>query len=164
MQMPGLNGLELQEALHSRGHQTPVILISAYPNEKHRTRALENGAVGYLSKPFDESSLSCNHRGRGGAQHDALLITGGLRAHYCRRHSPFLRSAGGEPDRRQPWNLLRSISPLLAQSGHHATGFRCPLLGVKRTSEECAAMSAFDPKRTFAVRDCKATLPGYLRS
>jgi FixJ family two-component response regulator len=57
MQMPRLNGLELQEALHSRGYQTPVILISAYPNEKHRTRALENGAVGYLSKPFDESSL-----------------------------------------------------------------------------------------------------------
>ena len=57
MQMPGLNGLELPEVLHSRGYQTPVILISAYPNEKHRTRALENGAVGYLSKPFDESSL-----------------------------------------------------------------------------------------------------------
>ena len=57
MQMPGLNGLELQKALHSRGYQTPVILISAYPNEKHRTRAIENGAVGYLTKPFEESSL-----------------------------------------------------------------------------------------------------------
>src|SRR5215469_14799054 len=57
MQMPGLNGLELQEVLHSRGYQTPVILISAYPNEKHRTRALANGAVGYLSKPFDEQTL-----------------------------------------------------------------------------------------------------------
>jgi FixJ family two-component response regulator len=49
VQMPGLNGLELQEALNSQGYQTPVILITAYPNEKHRTRALENGAVGYLS-------------------------------------------------------------------------------------------------------------------
>jgi FixJ family two-component response regulator len=57
MQMPGLNGLELQEALQSRGYQTPVIFISAYPNEKHRTRAIETGAVGYLTKPFDESSL-----------------------------------------------------------------------------------------------------------
>jgi PAS domain S-box-containing protein len=54
MQMPGLNGLELQEALQSQGHQTPVIVITGYPNEKHRTRALENGAVGYLSKPFHE--------------------------------------------------------------------------------------------------------------
>jgi FixJ family two-component response regulator len=57
VQMPGMNGLELQEALQSQGHQTPVIVITAYPNEKHRTRALENAAVGYLSKPFDEQML-----------------------------------------------------------------------------------------------------------
>jgi PAS domain S-box-containing protein len=57
MQMPGLNGLELQEALKSQGYHTPVILITGYPNEKHRIRALENGAVGYLSKPFDEQTL-----------------------------------------------------------------------------------------------------------
>jgi FixJ family two-component response regulator len=57
VQMPGLSGLELQEALQSRGHLMPVIVITAYPNEKQRTRALENGAVGYLSKPFDERSL-----------------------------------------------------------------------------------------------------------
>src|SRR6516164_8838892 len=41
VQMPGLSGLELQEALHSLGNQTPVIVITGYPNEKHRTRALE---------------------------------------------------------------------------------------------------------------------------
>jgi FixJ family two-component response regulator len=57
VQMPGLKGLELQEALKSQGYQTPVILITAYPNEKHQTCALENGAVGYLSKPFDEQTL-----------------------------------------------------------------------------------------------------------
>jgi len=43
--------------LQSQGHQTPVIVITAYPNERYRTRALENGAVGYLSKPFDDESL-----------------------------------------------------------------------------------------------------------
>ena len=58
MQMPGLSGLELQEALQSQGQQTPVIVITGYPNEKHQTRALENGAVGYLSKPFDEQTLA----------------------------------------------------------------------------------------------------------
>ena len=57
LQMPGLSGLELQQALRSQGYHTPVILITAYPNEKHRTRALGNGAVGFLSKPFDERSL-----------------------------------------------------------------------------------------------------------
>jgi len=57
LQMPGLNGLELQEALRSQGYQTPVILITAYPSEKRRKRALDNGALGFLSKPFDEASL-----------------------------------------------------------------------------------------------------------
>ena len=54
LQMPGLNGLELQEALRSQRYQTPVIVITAYPNEKHRICAFANGAVGFLSKPFDE--------------------------------------------------------------------------------------------------------------
>ena len=57
VQMPGLNGLELQEALQSQGFQTPIILITAYANEKHRSRALDAGAVGFLSKPFNEESL-----------------------------------------------------------------------------------------------------------
>ena len=57
LQMPGLNGLELQEALRSQGSCIPIILITAFPNEKHRNRALEGGALGFLSKPFDESSL-----------------------------------------------------------------------------------------------------------
>jgi FixJ family two-component response regulator len=57
LQMPGLSGLQLQEALKSQGCQTPVILITAYPNENHRTHALDNGAIGFLSKPFDEESL-----------------------------------------------------------------------------------------------------------
>ena len=57
VQMPGLNGLELQEALQSQGRHIPVILITAYANEKQRTRALNAGAVGFLSKPFNEEAL-----------------------------------------------------------------------------------------------------------
>src|SRR6266481_8098133 len=55
LQMPGLSGLELQEALRSQGHRTPVILITAHPSR--RNRAIAGGAVGFLSKPFDEASL-----------------------------------------------------------------------------------------------------------
>jgi FixJ family two-component response regulator len=57
VQMPGLNGLELQETLRSQGYHTPIILVTAYPKDKHRTRALDSGAVGFLSKPFHEQSL-----------------------------------------------------------------------------------------------------------
>src|SRR5215831_1447392 len=36
MQMPGLSGLELQEALQSQGHQTPVIVITGYRTRNTR--------------------------------------------------------------------------------------------------------------------------------
>ena len=54
LQMPGLNGLELQAAPRCC---IPIILFTAFPNEKHRNRALEGGALGFLGKPFDEASL-----------------------------------------------------------------------------------------------------------
>ena len=57
VQMPGLDGLKSQEALQSEVRHLPIILITAYPNEKHRSRALDGGAVGFLSKPFNEDSL-----------------------------------------------------------------------------------------------------------
>ena len=57
LQMLGLNGVELQERLRSQGYHTPVIVITAFPNDKLRARALDAGAVGFLTKPFDEESL-----------------------------------------------------------------------------------------------------------
>src|SRR5215472_3466422 len=57
LQMPGLNGLELQEALRSQGCCIPIILVTAFPNERDKNRAVKAGALGFLTKPFDESSL-----------------------------------------------------------------------------------------------------------
>ena len=75
LQMPGLSGLELQERLQAQGYRTPVILITAYPNETHRTRAMSAGAIGFLSKPFEEqvlidclSTAMSRHNDRAGVQ------------------------------------------------------------------------------------------------
>ena len=57
LNMPGLSGLDLQSHLRRQGHRTPVVFVTAYPNEKHRAQALADGAVGFLTKPFDETSL-----------------------------------------------------------------------------------------------------------
>src|SRR6516225_1168133 len=51
--------------------------------------------------------------------------------------------------------------PLL-ESGHHATEFQCPLLGVKRTFSRSVAMSAFDPKRTLVTPLALTLLPRIL--
>ena len=57
VQMPGLNGLELQSRLISDGHQIPTIFITAFDDEKVRAQALGAGAVGFLVKPFEEADL-----------------------------------------------------------------------------------------------------------
>ena len=55
--MPGLSGVELQSLLIARGNCTPVIFITAFPEEKVRTQVLKAGAIGFLSKPFDDEHL-----------------------------------------------------------------------------------------------------------
>jgi FixJ family two-component response regulator len=57
LHMPGLDGLGLQSRLVADGDCTPVIFVTAFPEEKFPERAISARAVGFLSKPFDESSL-----------------------------------------------------------------------------------------------------------
>lgn len=56
-QLPGLSGTELQAQLRADGYKTPVIFITGFPEEKVRNRALNGGAVAYLTKPYEESAL-----------------------------------------------------------------------------------------------------------
>jgi FixJ family two-component response regulator len=60
VQMPGLTGVELQDRLAAAGNRMPIIFITAFPEERIRTRALAAGAHGFLAKPFsDESLIGC---------------------------------------------------------------------------------------------------------
>jgi FixJ family two-component response regulator len=57
LQMPGLSGAELQRLLIARGLNTPMIFVTAFPEEGVRARVLDAGAVGFLGKPFAEDNL-----------------------------------------------------------------------------------------------------------
>ena len=57
VQMPGLSGVELQQRLIAEGRRIPIIFVTAFPEESLRARVLKAGAFGFLSKPFEESSL-----------------------------------------------------------------------------------------------------------
>jgi FixJ family two-component response regulator len=60
--MPGMSGLDLHRRLSASGKPFPTILITAYPDERVRQRALNAGVICYLSKPFEEGDLlSCLH-------------------------------------------------------------------------------------------------------
>ena len=55
--MPGMTGVELHRHLVDTGYAIPTILVTAYPDEAVRDRALKDGVVYYLSKPVDDGEL-----------------------------------------------------------------------------------------------------------
>jgi FixJ family two-component response regulator len=55
--MSGMTGFELHEQLVLAGKRVPTILITAFPNDNDRARALGAGMYCYLPKPFKESDL-----------------------------------------------------------------------------------------------------------
>jgi FixJ family two-component response regulator len=57
LRMPQVNGFRVQEALRDSGTRLPVIVITGDHSEESRTRALAHGALAYLRKPVDESTL-----------------------------------------------------------------------------------------------------------
>ena len=55
--MPAMTGIELYRRLIDAGRVIPTILVTAYPNDVDRVRALNDGVVCYLRKPVDEQHL-----------------------------------------------------------------------------------------------------------
>jgi len=57
IRMPGMSGLELQARLNAEHCRIPTIFITAHGDEEMRFRALREGAVEFLPKPFDDEVL-----------------------------------------------------------------------------------------------------------
>jgi FixJ family two-component response regulator len=57
IQMPAMTGLELQDLLRSQGRSVATIFISALPDKSIKAQALEDGALCFLSKPFQPAAL-----------------------------------------------------------------------------------------------------------
>lgn len=57
VRMPGLSGLELQAMLKAERSPIPIIFITAHGDGEMRVHAMREGAVEFLSKPFDDAVL-----------------------------------------------------------------------------------------------------------
>jgi FixJ family two-component response regulator len=57
VQMPGMNGLQLQSQLAAAGCSIPIIFITAHDDKESRRRAMQAGAVAFLGKPFTDEQL-----------------------------------------------------------------------------------------------------------
>jgi FixJ family two-component response regulator len=57
VRMPGLNGLDLQQTLESRGAGEQIVFITGHADVPTCTQAMKKGAVDFLLKPFDGDEL-----------------------------------------------------------------------------------------------------------
>jgi two-component system OmpR family response regulator len=62
IKMPGVSGLDLLGRIRDRGHDTKVIIMTAYASTESAIQALRNRASDYLVKPFSLPDLRrCVH-------------------------------------------------------------------------------------------------------
>jgi FixJ family two-component response regulator len=57
VRMPGLTGLDLQEALRATGQRLSIVFITGYGDVRASVKAMKGGAVDFLTKPVDEGTL-----------------------------------------------------------------------------------------------------------
>jgi FixJ family two-component response regulator len=57
VRMPGMDGLELQRRLNVGRSRIPIIFVTAHDDEIRRQQAIAAGAVDFLRKPFEASTL-----------------------------------------------------------------------------------------------------------
>jgi FixJ family two-component response regulator len=57
VRLPGIDGIELQRRIRRRRPTLPIIFMTAHDDEDIRQRALRDGAVAFMVKPFDGGEL-----------------------------------------------------------------------------------------------------------
>jgi FixJ family two-component response regulator len=57
LEMPGLDGLQLQDALIAKGSEIPIIFLSGHGDIPMSVRAMKRGAIDFLTKPVNDEDL-----------------------------------------------------------------------------------------------------------
>lgn len=57
VQMSGMTGLDMQAAIAKSGCGIPIIVVTSFPDQNVRERAMESGAIAVLKKPFDREEM-----------------------------------------------------------------------------------------------------------
>lgn len=107
VRMPGMSGLELQEALRARAVRLPVIIITGHGDIAMAVRAMKAGAADFIEKPFNEQVLlDAVHRALAQSRADAAppgSNRGEIEARMAtltpREHEVMLLIAEGRPNK-----------------------------------------------------------------
>ena len=99
VRMPRMSGLDLQKELESRGIEIPIVFITGHGDVPMSVRAMKQGAVDFLLKPFNDQQLL-------DAVHAALAADEGLRKTRVLREKTQERLASLTPREREVLSLV----------------------------------------------------------
>src|SRR5215831_15410000 len=124
IELPGLNGLELQERMAAHRSEMPIIFITGHGDIPRTVRAMKAGAVEFLTKPFADDvlleairrAIECNREALGRAAELKLL-----RERYAsltrRERDVMTRVVAGLPNKEVAAELGRSEITIKAHRG-----------------------------------------------
>jgi two-component system response regulator FixJ len=116
VRMPGMDGIEVQQALRSRGVAFPVIIMTGHGDVDVAVQAMKHGAVDFIEKPFEKAVLlgaieegfaRLENAGRGRTRADEARVL--LDALTARERDVLLGLARGSPNKTIGFEL--GISP-----------------------------------------------------
>ena len=104
VRMPGMSGLELQEALKARNAHLPVVLITGHGDVGMAVRAMKAGASDFIEKPFNDQVLldAVNRalaRARDGQGGGRAEVEGRIESLTPREREVMLLVAEGRPNK-----------------------------------------------------------------
>jgi len=156
IRMPGLTGLELQAALERTLPGLPLLFLTAHGSIQDAVKAIQSGAVDYLTKPFDGLELLEKVRA-------VLAKTGGGASRKASTKPPALaEEAAWQTSSPKMIELMRQVSRVAARD------VNVLILGESGTGKEVIAerIHAMSPRRDhpLVVVDCGSTPDTLLES
>jgi two-component system response regulator FixJ len=127
IRMPGMDGLDLQARLIEKDVQLPVIFLTGHADVAKAVRAMKQGAIDFLEKPFDDEVLL--------SRVEYALTKGALQSHRKAERDRFAERLGQlTPRERKALNLIvagrtnREIADLLHISARTVEVHRARLM------------------------------------
>lgn len=150
--LPGMNGLELLEALKKKDSPVPVVMLTAYGTIEKAVEAMRRGAFSYLTKPVNTDQLLTVTREAVQKNH-LLLENKALKSQLKERYS-FRNIIGKSRAMQDIFNLIEAV----AKSNANVL-----VVGESGTGKELVARAIhYESPRAngaFIPIDC-ASLPG----
>ncbi len=137
VRMPGLSGLDLQLRLRQDGIDLPVIIITGHGDVAMAVRALKEGAVDFIEKPFDDDVLM---------KSVAQALDRGATAYRERRQLDEILARAQEltPREREVMDLVVQGQPNKAVAAELSISVRTVEIHRARVMEKMAAKSLSD--------------------